>query len=235
MPISETARKAIDAAGGVEFWNKAEKIEAVTSARGLAFILKGRPFFRKAKIELEVRKPYCKLTPIGRDKEISGVLDGGDVRLEDPSGKVVAERKNARSVFPGGRRLIYWDDLDMAYFANYAYWNYFTYPALLMNDAIDWKETNPGELVAKFPESIPTHSEEQRFVFDRETGFLLQHDYNADIIAKLATAANVVLERKTENEVAYPTRRRVTPRTGSGGFLRFPILIDITIHSFRFL
>ena len=231
--MNQTAEKAIAAYGGKELWSNARIIEAEVSVHGWAFTLKGRPFFKHAKIKMEVARPVSRLTPIGRNPQISGVLDGHDVRLEDVSGKIVEERKNTRGYFPGGRRLFYWDDLDMSYFANYAFWNYFTLPALLMREDIDWKEIESGWLEAAFPDTIPTHNKVQRFRFDLETGLLIQHDYTADIITKLATAANVVLEHKQGAGYMYPSRRLVTPRAPSGKPLPAPVLIDITVHDFQ--
>jgi len=96
----ETAQKAIDAYGGIDLWENAKYIEAVVSVNGLAFTLKRRPFFEHAKIKMEVGRPFSKITPIGKDKNISGILDGKDVRLENTNGAIIAERKNARDFFP---------------------------------------------------------------------------------------------------------------------------------------
>ena len=231
--MNETAQKAYTAYGGDKIWANAKTIEADVSAYGWAFTLKGRPFFRHARIMMEVGRPFSRLTPIGRDPHISGVLDGQDVRLEDQHGRVIAERKNARSYFPGGRRLFYWDDLDMAYFANYAFWNYFTLSALLSRPDIAWKETEPGRLEASFPETLPTHSSQQRFRFDRETGLLVQHDYTAEIISNLATAAHVVHKHTRGSNYRYASQRLVTPRTPSGRALPGPTLIGINVHDFH--
>lgn len=232
--MNQTAEKAIAAYGGIEFWSKAKHIEAEVSTHGLAFTIKSRPIFKHAKISMEVAHPFSTLTPIGKNAQLAGVLDGHHVRLEDSTGKMIEERKDARGYFPGGlKRLLHWDDLDMSYFANYAFWNYFTLPVLLMREDIDWKEIEPGCLEATFPESIPTHSKVQRFRFDLETGLLIQHDYTVDIMSKLATAANVVLEHKQGAGFLYPSHRQVTPLAPSGKPLSTPILIDITVHSFQ--
>lgn len=230
--MNQTAEKAVAAYGGKEFWSKAKTIEAEVSVHGWAFTLKGRPFFKHAKITMEIDSPVSRLTPIGRESHIAGVLEGHTVRLEDSNGRILEERKDARGYFPGGRRFFYWDDLDMSYFANYAFWNYFTLPALLMRKDIDWKEIEPGWLEATFPDSIPTHNKVQRFRFDPGTGLLHQHDYTAEVISKLATAANIVLEHKRGAGFLYPSRRLVTPRSPSGKPLPAPTLIDITVHRF---
>jgi len=195
--------------------------------------LKRRPFFNHAKLFMEIGKPFCKITPIGKKLDISGVLDGLDVRLENLHGEVVAERKNARKYFPFGRRLLYWDDLDMAYFANYAFWNYFTFPALLMNKEIIWEEKADGVLQATFPDIIPTHNKVQSFHFNKESSLLTQHDYTAEIISKYAKAAHIILEHAVQERILFPSSRRVTPRTRKGKPLKRPVLIDIEVHNYK--
>ncbi len=233
MNLSKTAEKAIAAYGGSALWQTAKYVEAEISAFGLAFTLKRRPFFQHAKMILNLHRPFSRLTPIGSNPDITGVLDGDDVRLENEHGKIVSERHNAREYFTWGRRLFYWDDMDMAYFANYASWNYFSLPVLLMRDDISWKELEPGRLEARFPEWIPTHCRIQQFRFDRQTGLLIQHDYTADIISRFAFAANVVLGHAKNNGAVYTSKRRVTPRGPRGNPFKGPVLIHLEVHDFR--
>jgi len=231
--LSETAEKALAYYGGAELWKNSKYIEAIVSVTGLAFTLKRRPFFDHASLVMEIAKPFSKLTPIGRDKHITGVLDGDRVRLEDSAGKIIAQRENARSYFPFGRRLFYWDDLDMAYFANYAFWNYFTFPNLLMNESIAWTEKAKGILQARFPDSIPTHNQIQTFLIDMPSGRLSRHNYTADIISKLATVANVPTAHAEIDGLKYVSSRLVTPCKKDGSPLKRPVMIDIKLHSLR--
>jgi hypothetical protein len=233
MKIGKTAESAINAYGGADVWKNNKYIEAEVSVRGLAFTLKQRPFFNRAKIKMEIARPYSKLTPIGKNINVSGILDGNDVRLENSNGIIISERKKARKFFPYGRRLFYWDDLDMAYFANYAFWNYFTLPNLLQSTEIQWEENSDGFLKATFPDHFPTHNKVQEFQFDVNSGLLIQHNYTADIISTLAKAANVVAQHDSSGEIIFPSRRIVTPRSSSGKALKQPVLIDITVHNFR--
>jgi hypothetical protein len=236
MSLTETAEKAIAAYGGRALWQNAKTLEVEISASGLAFTLKRRPFFRHARMVMDVHRPFSALTPIGLDSVITGVLDGPDVRLENKQGQLITERRHARDYFTIGRRLFYWDDLDMSYFANYASWNYFTLPALLMREDIDWRELEPGLLEARFPDTIPTHSRVQRFRFDRQTGRLIQHDYIAQIISPLAAASNVVLQHAQNSEgLVYPSIRRVTPKGPKGRPLGGPVLIYLEIHDYRLI
>ena len=233
--MNQTLKKAIEAYGGQETWTKAKSIKAEFSAKGLAFVFKQRPQIKKADITMDVSRPFSRITPIGKNRDISGILDGPNVHLENAGGEVVRERKSARNYFPGGRRFFYWDDLDMAYFANYAMWNYLTLPALLMRKDIIWNEIEAGLLKAIFPNEIPTHSQKQCFRFDQETGLLLQHDYTAEVISSLAKAAHVVLEHSESEGVKFTTHRRVTPRSAKGKPMRGPTLIEIMIHDYHLI
>jgi len=156
-----------------------------------------------------------------------------DVRLEDEQRIPVRARNNARQYFPSIRRHLFWDDLDMASFANYAFWNYFTLPALLLCEDVAWTEKSPGVLDAVFPDHIPTHNRRQRFTFDKESGRLMQQDYTVEIISSLATAAQVIEEHASSDGLVYPSRRKVTPRRRSGTPASAPLLIDIRVHDYR--
>jgi hypothetical protein len=236
MYLSETAEKVITAYGGVARWKQAKKIEAEVSVTGLAFVLKQRSFFSRARIIQHIHQPFSRLTPIGRKPGISGILDGNDVRLEDEHHEMISERKDPRDYFKLNRRIFYWDDLDMAYFANYAFWNYFTLPSLLMRDDIIWKETRLGQLEARFPKEIPTHCRNQHFRFDPQTGLLIQHNYTADIISRFASAANVVLKHaKNSQGMIYTASRRVTPMGMNGTGLKYPVLIQIEVDDFQLI
>ena len=123
----------------------------------------------------------------------------------------------------------------MAYFANYAMWNYLTLSALLMRKDINWNEIEAGLLEAIFPKEIPTHNQRQRFRFEQETGLLRQHDYTAEVISRLAKAAHVVLDHSESDGFRFTSHRRVTPISAKGKPLRGPTLIEITIHDYHLI
>ena len=231
--MNETAQKALEAYGGKTLWSSAKHIEAEVSVDGWAFTLKRRPFFRHAHISMQVASPFARLTPIGKNAQVSGVLEQADVYLEDQEGRILDARQDARDYFPGGRRLFVWDDLDMAYFANYAFWNYFTFPMLLLNADIIWQETGENCLQATFPDAIPTHSRVQSFYFDLDNGRLLQHNYTTEVIGGFAKAAHVIAAHHENGGVSFPSRRIVTPRGIGGKPLKWPVLIEIDVHHFE--
>ena len=227
--LPDTLLRAVDAYGGEAFWRAARSIRATVSTTGLAFVLKWQKPFRRIGVECGVNEPFTRLTPMD-ETGASGVLRNGDVFLENPSGRVIAQRRNARSFFPYGRRLFLWDSLDQTYFAGYALWNYLVFPALLLREDIHWEETGPNRLLAHFPENIPTHSRVQEFLFDPVSGLLSQHNYTAEVMGGWAKAANSVIAHGTWNCIPYPAHRRVTPRKKDGTPAGGPVLIDLIIH-----
>lgn len=232
MTLRATAERALDAYGGAARWRAASTIRLVLSAGGLAFRLKWQPPLARARQVLAVHQPRVRCTGVDRAGNI-GVLEGHDVRVEAPDGRPLGARRDARSFFGPGRRWLYWDRLDQTYFACYAAWNYFTLPALLLREDVQWAELRPGLLEARFPPHLPTHSPVQRFRFSPDTGLLLQHDYTAEIIGGWAQAARVVLEHGEHGGVPYPRTMRMTPRAGDGSPRAFPVLVAVEAHEFE--
>jgi len=230
--IPATAHRALEAYGGEPFWRQARSIRASVSASGLAFVLKGQRPFHRIAVECDVREPLARLSPVDAAGS-SGVLRGGNAFLENPRGSVIGRRENARTYFPYGRRLFWWDSLDQTYFAGYALWNYLVFPALLLREDIRWQETGPNRLLAVFPGNIPTHSPVQEFLFDPASGLLRQHNYTAEVMGGWANAANVIVEHGVWNSIPYPSHRRVTPRKKDGAPAGGPVLIDLTIHDWK--
>jgi hypothetical protein len=232
VTLTATARRALDAYGGEARWRAASAVLLELSAGGLAFRLKWQPPLVRARQRLELREPRVRCQGIDRAGNV-GVLDGLDVRLEAPDGRLLAERRNARALFGPGRRWLFWDRLDQTYFACYAAWNYFALPALMLREDIEWTERGAGLLEARFPPHLPTHSAVQSFRFDPGTGLLRQHDYTAEVIGGWAKAARVVLEHGSAGGVIYPARLRMTPRAGDGAARKGPVLVAVDVHRFE--
>ena len=226
------AEKVVEAYGGVDRWSRAREVHATVSASGLLFRMKGRPVFRNARVVVGVRRPRARITPIDKKGHV-GVLDGDDVRLENEDRRTIASRAAARRSFPGGRRGLWWDVLDMTYFAGYAFWNYLTFPALILRDDIAWEQIEADVLEARFPAALPTHSAVQRFTIDPATGRLRRHDYVAEIIGPWASAANVVVSHGESGGVPFVSRRRVTPVLPGGKPAPIPVLVDIVVHDWE--
>jgi hypothetical protein len=228
----ETLERLIEAYGGEDCWRSARQIEAKVWAWGLAFALKLQAPMRAVEVEVAVRRPFVTMRP-PRWRGIVGILDGQSCRLQDAEGRVIAERDDPRSRFPYGRRALWWDRLDQVYFSGYALWNYLAFPAILMRSDVECDELAPGLLEVRFPQELPTHSARQRLHVDHATGRLRRLDYTAEVFGSWARAANVVLEHARWEGLAYPCRRRVTPRGFGDRPWRAPLLVGIEISGWR--
>lgn len=217
--------EAIAAHGGRERWQATDEIRV--HARSGGFALKSklthRPF-RSYDLTVSTTSRRAMIEPYPRTGS-RGVFEDGGVRIESDSGEVLEERPDPRPLFPGGRRLLWWDRLDALYFAGYALWNYFNLPFLLASDGIGLREQG-RTINATFPQGFPTHSREQAFHLD-ERGLIVQHDYTAEPFGKWAKAAHVSLEFGELEGLTLATKRRVTPRAGSGRPRPFPVLVSL--------
>ena len=83
---------------------------------------------------------------------------------------MLESRSNPRAAFGFGRRSLYWDAMDFAYFSGYAMWNYTTLPFLLATPGftVGKPSTVNGmtRLRVGFPPGLPTHSPTQDLYFD---------------------------------------------------------------------
>ena len=234
MPITLITR-VLKAYGGESRWKLAGGIEAQVSASGWAFRLKFQPPDRNIRVQASVGGvPTARYTPADSEGD-TAVLEGQSIRLENENGEVVAERSDPKRFFPYGRRALWWDRLDRAYFSSYALWNYLTLPALLLRTDIRWTELPGSRLEAEFPASVPTHSARQTFYFDPATALLLRHDYTAEVFGSWARAANVVLATGRWEGIPFAAHRRVTPIGPGGKPLPAPVLVDIHVHSWRLI
>jgi hypothetical protein len=228
--------EAIAAHGGLDRWAQVDEVLIDARAGGAAPTLK---FKRRAvarhEVRVSTREPRTVLSPLpgpGR----RGVFTAGSVRIETDAGEVVAERRDARSRFPGGRRALWWDHLDLVYFAGYAWWGYVCAPFAFVREGFETRELEPfqerGEtwrrLAVTFPPDVPAHSREQVFYFD-ERGRLRRNDYTAEVFGGWARGAHYAHDHREFDGIVFPTRRRVYPRTRSGRPLPRPVVVRLDL------
>jgi hypothetical protein len=230
MSASAVLDRAIEAYGGEERWRAIEAIQARGSCTGLLFRWKRGRGFRNIDIHAKVWEPWIRLSPVDKEGSL-GILNGHDVRIERPSGEVVAERPYAREKFPYGRRLFHWDLIDVVYFAGYAFWNYLTLPAMLIRDDVTWTQLDGTTLEANIPDWIPTHTRRQQFHFDPDTGLLRQYDYTADVFGSFAKASHIIQHGEADG-VVYTKDRLIKPTIGGKPFA-FPLLIHVEVDEYR--
>jgi len=240
MNAMQVVREAIEAAGGMEYWNSLTAVEAEISAKGFLFLAKRRPVLERVRMRASTTEPRFVFHDFPKPGQTAELIGNSEVRILDSEGRVVARRENPRQAFRGIRRLFKWDELDFIYFGGYATWNYLTAPFLLMRKGftietlapLDGKAGRLTRLLVTFPDDIPTHSREQVFYFDDER--LLQRiDYTAEVVGTWAHAAHFCREFRSFGRLKAPTHRRVLPLPFGLRPLPGPTLVELEVHDIR--
>jgi hypothetical protein len=238
VPYPELLDEAVAAHGG-EAYDAAAEIEVDVSCSGWAFVLKRqRGAFDGFTGTVSTAEPRVILDPY-REPGRRGVLEHGNVRIEDEDGQTVLERENPRSYFKG-RRNLWWDDLDLLYFGGYALWGYINAPFIFRSPDYEVEEIEPwqenGEawrgLRVRFPDDVPAHSREQRYYFGAD-GLLRRNDYTAEVFGGWAKATHYCWEHETFSGLTMPTHRKALPRLPNGKPLRQFALVEINIGDVR--
>jgi hypothetical protein len=234
----ELLELALRAAGGRELLDQAHEISVTLYGSGTAIRSKR---FGWIPGEIEVR---CStnvqrtiIYPFPKEGQ-RGVFSGSEVRIESAEdGTVLSSRTDPRSKFPGGRRFLWWDDLDFLYFSGYAMWGYLIAPYSFLWKGVEAWEVEPwqqgGEiwrrLEVTFPADSHVHCRRQIYYFDAE-GRQRRNDYTAEVFGSFARSAHMCDEHKTFDGLTLPTRRRVYGRRRNNRLRPRPTLVSMDIH-----
>ncbi|MBI5073593.1 MAG: hypothetical protein HZB62_00240 [Nitrospirae bacterium] len=236
----QTVHEAIEAHGGMDYWNSLEALDVEISAGGFLFTAKRRPVLKRVRMRALTTEPRFTFFDFPKSGLIGELIGNDEVRILDSNGKIVAQRKDPRPAFRGIRRQFFWDDLDFIYFAGYATWNYLTAPFMLARKGFLIETLEPLQgalgqftrLQVTFPPDIPTHSREQVFYFDDQR-LLRRLDYTAEVVGGWAHAAHLCDDYRTFDRLKAPTRRRVLPLFFGYKPLPGPTLVALELHMIR--
>jgi len=239
--MSDLLERVLDAHGGLSRWRGLSAISGRVRFGGLAFLARLRfATGRWRRVEVDPHRPRVAFDDYPSASR-RGHFDGDRVWLANREGVELESREGARAAMGAWRRQLWWDPLDLLYFAGYAVWNYLTTPFLLASPGFECEEgapwVGPSEslrtLDVRFPSEVPTHSPEQRFYFD-ERFFLRRHDYDPLPFASWARAAHLCDAHREFDGFRQATRRRVVPRRPDGGFRSGPTLVWIELDELEF-
>jgi hypothetical protein len=236
---SRLVELALEAAGGPDLLRGAREIHASLHGSGTAIRSK-RFGWVPGEIEVacSVDEQRTVISPYPEEGR-RGVFTGSEVRIERvQDGSVLKARQNPRARFPGGRRLLWWDDLDFLYFSGYAMWGYLLAPHSFLRDGVETRELEPWEeqderwrrLEVSYPAPWHMHCRKQIYYFD-PAGRLRRNDYTAEVFGSFAKSAHMCGEHRTFDGLTLPTRRRVYGRRRNNKPRRRPTLVSIDIHS----
>ena len=235
----ELLELALRAAGGRDLFHQAREISVTLYGSGTAIRSKR---FGWIPGEIEVRcstdEQRTTIYPFPKEGQ-RGVFSGSEVRIESAEdGAVLSSRTNSRSKFPGGRRFLWWDDLDFLYFSGYAMWGYLIAPYSFLRKGVEAWEIEPwqqdGEiwrrLEVTYPAGSHVHCRRQIYYYDAQ-GRLHRNDYTAEVFGSFARSAHMCDEHKTFDGLTLPTRRRVYGRRRNNKPRPRPTLVSMDIHS----
>jgi hypothetical protein len=230
---------ALRAVGGKELFDQARQIAVTLHGSGTAVRSKRLGWIPgEIEVRCSVDEQRTTISPFPKQGQ-HGVFTGSAVCIESvEDGAVVSSRTHPRSKFPGGRRVLWWDDLDFLYFAGYAMWGYLVAPYSFLWKGVETREIEPwqqdGEtwrrLEVTYPEDSHVHCREQIYYYDAE-GRLRRNDYTAEVFGSFAKSAHMCAEHKTFDGLTLPTRRRVYGRRRNNKLRPRPTLVSMDIHS----
>jgi hypothetical protein len=224
--MNKLLARIIDAHGGLDCWNRYEKVEATIVSGGGFFRLKGVPQdSAPRRMTVWLHEERSSVFPFGALDQRT-MFTPERIAIEKLDGTVVAERQIPRDSFAGHQMNTPWDALHRAYFNGEALWTYLTTPFLLTMNGVRVAETERWQegaetwhvLRAHFPGSIETHCGIQDFFFDEDL-MLRRHDYSVNIAGGFP-AAQLTSDYVIANGIYLPTKRRSYTRGGD----RRPVL-----------
>ncbi len=191
---------------------------------------------KRIEIKVSTSNPKTIISPFP-SRGYKGIFDKDKVYIETEDDEIINERSNPKSFFRSFRHNLWWDYLDALYFIGYASWNYLCTPFLLLSPEFEIFEIEPwdesGEICRRlrvvFPETIPTHSQEQIFYFNSQ-GLLNRLDYTAEVVGNWAKAAHYCSDYKNYSGIVIPTKRRVFPRRADGKARNLPLFVSIDVE-----
>lgn len=230
----------IETHGGMERWNSFSTLSAHLSQGGVLWPLKDKGgMLDEVDIRIKLHQPWTSHSPFGAPGRRTAVTPQ-QVLIETEDGAVIEQALAPRGSFAGHRLDTPWSDAQLAYFAGYAVWNYFTMPFTLampgfvLSEMLPWAEN--GEIwrrvQAVFPESVATHSPVQTFYFS-EDGLLRRHDYEVDIGGG-APAVHYLSGHVAVQGITLPTRHMIYVRDADGGHQPEPLVVSIQASAIRF-
>jgi hypothetical protein len=238
--MNKLLARILDVHGGIDYWNRYEKVEATIVSGGGFFRLKGVPQdSAPRRMTVWLHEERSSVFPYGAPDE-GTIFTPDKIAIEKLDGTIVAERRLPRDSFAGHQMSTPWDSLHRAYFNGEAMWTYLTTPFLLAMQGVQVEETEAWHegaetwqvLRAYFPGSIETHSGIQDFFFGEDL-MLRRHDYNVNIAGGFG-AAQLTSDYVVANGIHLPTKRRAYTRGNDRRPILEMLMVSIDITEARF-
>ena len=237
--MNELLAVAIGAHGGMGRWQELSRFRAVASITGAIWALKGKPgLLHDVVLEGETRDQRLKITPVPWPGRYA-TWEPYRQTIETDDGMLVADRRDIAASFDGLTQSP-WNDLQVAYFAGEAGWNYLVSPFLFARPDFAVEEIEPWHedgqtwrrLLVTYPDTVVAHCRQQTYSFD-DAGLLRRLDYTVDILGG-GPAVDYPSGYRQFDGIMVPTRRRVYVRNPDGSPQRDSVSVAIDVTEVNF-
>ena len=232
---------AIRAQGGLDQWRKFHTISSHLSVGGMLWGTKGHSD-TIADVDVKVNLLEQRTSHILNDQWHT-VYTPDRIAIETNNGEIVEEMYNPRSSYAGHTLESPWSNLQLAYFAGYAVWNYFNTPFMFMRPGFEiaeiepWTEKSGGtwrRLRVTWPKEIHTHSKEQILYVDAE-GLIRRLDYDVEVDGNVS-CAHYLSDYQEVSGVKLATRRVVYLRNKDNNpVIDGPVIVSIDISDIELI
>jgi len=231
---------AIEGHGGLRRWERLSRFRVAASITGAIWALKGQPGLLDGVVLAgETRDQRLTITPFPRPGQYA-TWEPYRQTIETADGMLVAERRDPAARFAGTTRAAPWDELQAAYFAGEANWNYVVAPFIFARGDFEaeengtWSEDGQTwrRLLVTYPDTIVAHHRQQTCYFDHD-GLLRRLDYSVDVLGG-GPAVNYPSRYREFDGIMVPTRRRVYVRQPDGTPVPGPVSVAIDIANVAF-
>jgi hypothetical protein len=227
--------EAIRAHGGLDCWRAHSTLSATVRMDGELLLLKGaREHPAPRRIRMDLHRPSIMMAPFlnaGRRAEFTPDC----VAIVSDTGRLIAQRRDARASFERHDLRTCWDPLHQAYFESYSLWTDLTAPFSLAAHEIECREIDPrrehGELWrglrATFPPASIRHSSQEDFYFGTDM-LVRRHDYRLDVAGGVAMT-HYMSDAVSVGGLVIPSRGAVYLRQSDGTAMADELMLSVRL------
>jgi len=240
MPTgNDVVDRALEAHGGEARWKALSTLTTQWTFRGMMFKMRMREAqLKNLTASISTREPRVVIHPYPKPG-MQAVFTPQHLQVSDEKG-VISSREHPRSTFGGLRTVVWWDDLEMLYFAGYVLWNYPQLPFLLLQPGLTLEDAGTSKqgqetwnkVKVTFPSEMPTHSPVQTFYFGPD-GLLRRHDYCVAIMSPLARGARYIHSYQDVDGFKLPQRIEMKLGMWGESYAPFPSLGYVDLDNMK--
>jgi hypothetical protein len=241
MIMNELLARIVDAHGGIDRWNRYERVEATIVSGGGLFRLKGVPQDSTARrMTVWLHAERSSVFPYGAPDQRT-MFTPENVAFEKLDGATVAQRQAPRDSFAGHQMATPWDVLYRAYFNGYASGHISRLPSFSQWTECGSRRQMLGGRGKKLGASCAHISRVRlrRTAVFRISSFgedlmLRRHDYCVNIAGGFE-AAQLTSDYVIANGIHLPTKRRAYTRGSDRRPITEMLMVSIDISEVRYL